>query len=48
LAEGDPQGSFVGVHVRTAMYKDLVETLGRDAIAVRTISGDVSSNGTVA
>ena len=48
LAEGDPQGSFVGIRVRTSLYADLVETLGRDAISLRTISGDVSSNGTVA
>jgi len=48
LAEADPQGSFVGVHVRSRMYADLVAALGPDAIALRTISGDVSSNGTVA
>jgi len=48
LAEADPQGSYVGVHVRSRMYADLVAALGPDAIALRTISGDVSSNGTVA
>jgi hypothetical protein len=48
LAEADPQGSFVGTRVRTAMYQALVEALGPQAISLRTISGDVSSNGTVA
>lgn len=48
LAEADPQGSFVGVQVRTAMYDALVDLLGDDAVALRTISGDVTSNGTVA
>lgn len=48
LAEADPQGSFVGVQVRTAMYAALTDVLGEDAIALRTISGDVTSNGTVA
>lgn len=48
LAEGDTQGSFVGIEVRKDMYEKLVEALGRDAFAARTISGDVSSNGTVA
>lgn len=48
LAEADPQGSNVGVAVRTGLYRDLVEALGRNAFSLRTISGDVSSNGTVA
>jgi hypothetical protein len=48
LAEADPQGSYVGVHVRTALYADLVDAVGRDAIALRTIAGDITSNGTVA
>ena len=48
LAEGDTQGSFVGIDVRKHMYAKLVDALGRDAFAARTISGDVSSNGTVA
>jgi hypothetical protein len=48
LAEADPQGSFVGVHVRTTLYKDLVVALGKDAISLRTVAGDVTSNGTVA
>ena len=48
IAEADPQGSFVGVHVRTALYDALAASLGPDAISLRTIAGDVSSNGTVA
>jgi len=48
LGEADPQGSFVGVHVRRTMYADLVSALGKDAISLRTIAGDVTSNGTVA
>lgn len=48
LAEADPQGSFVGTAVRTRMYPLLVGVLGEGSIAVRTISGDVTSNGTVA
>lgn len=48
LAEGDPQGSFVGVDVRKALYAELVDALGEDAISMRTISGDLTSNGTVA
>jgi hypothetical protein len=48
LAEADTQGSFVGIEVRKSMYSKLVDALGRDAFAARTISGDVSSNGTVA
>jgi hypothetical protein len=48
LGEADPQGSYVGVHVRTAMYENLVGLLGPEAISLRTISGDVTSNGTVA
>jgi hypothetical protein len=47
-AEADPQGSFVGVRVRTRLYAELRELLGRRAIALRTISGDVTSNGTIA
>jgi hypothetical protein len=30
------------------MYADLVDALGKDAISLRTIAGDVTSNGTVA
>jgi hypothetical protein len=48
LAEADPQGSYVGVHVRTSLYADLADALGHDALALRTIAGDVTSNGTVA
>jgi hypothetical protein len=48
LGEADTQGSYVGIHVRTSMYQDLVGVLGQDAIALRTIAGDVTSNGTVA
>lgn len=48
LAESDPQGSYVGTDVRSALVAQLVEILGDDAVALRTISGDVTSNGTVA
>jgi hypothetical protein len=47
LAEADPQGSLVATRVRTALYEVLREQLG-DVFAMRTISGDVTSNGTVA
>ena len=48
IAEADPQGSYVGTHVRTSMYTALREALGDDAISLRTIAGDITSNGTVA
>jgi len=48
IAEADTQGSFVGVRVRTKLYAALTKALGRKAIALRTIAGDVSSNGTIA
>lgn len=48
LAEADPQGSHVGTDVRALMYPLLEQYLGEDVIALRTISGDVTSNGTVA
>lgn len=48
LAEADPQGSLVGTRVRRAMYPLLEEQLGEGSLALRTISGDISSNGTVA
>ncbi len=48
LAEADPQGSLVGTAVRGAMYAELRDVLGEDAVVLRTISGDVTSNGTVA
>lgn len=48
LAEADPQGSYVGTEVRTALVEMLLATVGREAVVMRTISGDVTSNGTVA
>jgi hypothetical protein len=48
IAEADPQGSQVGTSVRAAMYPQLREHLGDDVFAMRTISGDITSNGTVA
>jgi hypothetical protein len=48
IAEADPQGSSVGTSLRTAYYTELMATLGADAFALRTISGDVTSNGAVA
>jgi len=48
LAEADPQGSRVGTEVREQLYRLLSEELGEGRLALRTISGDVSSNGAVA
>jgi hypothetical protein len=48
IAEADPQGSQVGTKVRSQMYPLLVQALDQDSFAMRTISGDISSNGTVA
>jgi hypothetical protein len=48
IAEADPQGSLVGTQVRTELYPLLQDQLGEDAFAIRTVSGDVTSNGTVA
>ena len=48
LAEADPQGNHVGTRVRTVLYDQLVEALDAGSFAFRTISGDVTSNGTVA
>ncbi len=48
IAEADPQGSLVGNELRAAAYPVFEEILGEDAFALRTISGDVTSNGTVA
>ncbi|HEX7740284.1 MAG TPA: hypothetical protein VF426_11635 [Marmoricola sp.] len=48
IAEADPQGSFVGTHVRKQMYAELRAALGPDAISLRTIAGDITSNGTIA
>ena len=47
LAEADPQGSLVGTRVRKVLYAELVRLLGSDSFAARTMSGDISSNGTV-
>lgn len=48
IAEADPQGSLVATSARTTMYALLREELGDDSFVMRTISGDVTSNGTVA
>ncbi len=48
LAEADPQGSQVATRVRTSLYPLLEEVLGQDVVAMRTIAGDVTSNGTLA
>jgi hypothetical protein len=48
VAEADPQGSHVGTEVRTILERRLREALDPDAIAFRTISGDITSNGTIA
>lgn len=48
LAEADPQGSWVGTRLRQRMYALLLRELGEDAIALRTVSGDITSNGTLA
>lgn len=48
LAEADPQGSLVGTKVRAVLYPLLEDTLGEGTIVLRTISGDISSNGAVA
>ena len=47
LAEADPQGSQVGTQVREHLYRLLHEQMG-ESLVLRTISGDVSSNGTIA
>jgi hypothetical protein len=47
-AEADPQGARVGTDVRRSLYGLLATRLGEDGIALRTISGDITSNGTVA
>ena len=47
-AESDPQGAFVGTTARVTLNRLLVEKLGSEAFALRTISGDITSNGTVA
>ena len=48
IAEADPQGGHVGAEVRTILKQQLSEALGPAAIAFRTISGDITSNGTIA
>ena len=48
IAEADPQGSLVGTSVRTTLYSLLGDRLDQDTLAVRTISGDITSNGTLA
>ena len=48
IAEADPQGSNVATEARSALYPLLQEALGEETIVARTISGDISSNGTVA
>ena len=48
VAEADPQGSYVGTRVRTVLLERLVGALGEDVVALRTVAGDVTSNGTVA
>lgn len=48
LTEADPQGSLVATRMRTDLYPLLLEQLGEDSVALRTIAGDVTSNGTVA
>ena len=48
IAEADTQGSLVGTRVRSSLYADLLQALGPEAFAFRTIAGDVTSNGTVA
>ncbi len=48
LGEADPQGSQVATALRRKLYPLLLGALGEDAVVLRTISGDVTSNGTVA
>jgi hypothetical protein len=48
VAEADPQGNRVGTRVRKQLLERLTGALGEGAIALRTISGDITSNGTVA
>ncbi len=47
-AEADPQGAYVGTRVREALHAALRDRLGSDAPVLRTISGDITSNGTIA
>ncbi|HCB06539.1 MAG TPA: hypothetical protein DEQ43_20245 [Nocardioides bacterium] len=48
ISEADPQGSIVATTVRRDLYPLLQELLGEEAIVLRTIAGDLTSNGTVA
>jgi hypothetical protein len=48
IAEADPQGRQVATKMRGSLYRLLEEVLGQDAVVLRTIAGDVTSNGTVA
>ena len=48
VVEADPQGSQVGTEVRRVLYDELADAVGTEALLARTISGDVTSNGTVA
>ncbi|MDF1601946.1 hypothetical protein [Nocardioides sp. YIM 152315] len=53
IAEADPQGSEVGTDVRRDLYAALADALDAagadpDSVVLRTIAGDISSNGTVA
>lgn len=48
LAEADPQGSLVGTRVRRGLYAALDERLPEGAVVLRTVAGDITSNGTIA
>ncbi|HYF71785.1 MAG TPA: hypothetical protein VD864_03135 [Nocardioides sp.] len=48
LAEADPQGSLVGTRVRRDLYAALAGVLPDGSVVLRTIAGDVTSNGTLA
>ena len=48
LAEADPQGSQVATRLRTQLYPLLIDAVGEESVVVRTVAGDVTSNGTVA
>lgn len=48
VAEADPQGSLVGTRVRRDLYSSLQYRFPQDSLVLRTIAGDISSNGTVA
>lgn len=48
IAEADPQGGYVGATVRAGLLTQLQAALAEGSFSFRTISGDVTSNGTVA